>query len=704
MDIFDQCHKVNDLLNAGNDHTARNEVIKMLEKLRVDGLEYSTLVNKLIRDVGLFPYLRSKTASWQERFVFEVFKADIGGDESVTLHREQSRLLHELLAGKSIAVSAPTSFGKSFVIDSFISIRRPSTVVILVPTIALADETRRRLHRKFSRTYKIITTADQPLAENNILVFPQERAIGYIPLLDSIDVLIVDEFYKASPTFDKERAPALIRAIVELSKVARQRYFLAPNISVLRDNSFTDGMEFLRLDFNTVFVEKTDLYREIGRDSEKKNRVLLQILESNRGKILIYAGTYANIVSIANLLMTSLEPLAHPLLTQFRSWLSKHYEPDWSLPNLIVNGVGIHNGRLHRSLSQIQIRLFEESNGLDRIVSTSSIIEGVNTSAEIVVLWSNKNGRARIDDFTYKNIIGRGGRMFRHFVGKVFVLEEPPDETQTQLELLIPDELLGALDESGLNIELSADQVEAIEKYRTTMQDLVGADGFKELQSAGQLRNSNAPLIMKVAEELRSDASSWNGLGYLNSPDPNKWEHYLYKLIKLQPGMWGVGYHKYVAFVKLLSRNWHASIPELLAELNAYDIGIDQFFELERNTTFRLASLLGDVQTIYNKIHPESPIDVSVAVSNFSHAFLPVAVFQLEEYGLPRMLSRKIQDAGVLDFENDDLSVNDAIEDLWSIGFDSMRKSVGELDDFDIYILKYFFEGIESEEKNSTKQ
>ncbi|TOJ55382.1 hypothetical protein CGI36_24620, partial [Vibrio parahaemolyticus] len=80
---------------------------------------------------------------------------------------------------------------------------------------------------------------------------------------------------------------------------------------------------------------------------------------------------------------------------------------------------------------QIQVRLFEEEHGLKNLVSTSSIIEGVNTSAENVVLWSNLSGRgrARINDFSYKNIIGRGGRMFRHFIGKIYILEKPPEET-----------------------------------------------------------------------------------------------------------------------------------------------------------------------------------------------------------------------------------------------------------------------------------
>ncbi len=113
-------------------------------------------------------------------------------------------------------------------IDSFISMRQPNNVVILVPTVALTDETRRRLTRKFGSIYKIITAPEQKLGARNILIFPQERSAGYAKLLKTIDILIVDEFYKASTAFDADRSPSLIRAIIDLGKVAKQRYFLAP--------------------------------------------------------------------------------------------------------------------------------------------------------------------------------------------------------------------------------------------------------------------------------------------------------------------------------------------------------------------------------------------------------------------------------------------------------------------------------------------
>lgn len=694
MDVFESCQKVNDLITAGQETEARNELIQLLAKTEEDGIAHTPLINHMIRGVGLFPYMQPSSAEWEDQYVYEAFKVDVGGDEPITLHREQSRLLAALLDGDDIAVSAPTSFGKSFVIDAFIAIRKPKAVVILVPTIALADETRRRLHRKFGRTYRIVTAGDQELGDRNIFVFPPERSLGYADILEQIDILIVDEFYKASASFDRERSPTLVRAILAFSRISDQRYFLAPNISDLTGDSLTNGMQFLRLDFNTVYLEKTDLSADIGRNAEAKSDALLRILEVNEGKTLIYAGTYANIKRISILLIDSLESVDRPLLNHFQSWLATNYDANWELTKLVTRGVGVHNGQLHRSLSQIQIRLFEEEQGLDSLVSTSSIIEGVNTSARNVVLWSNRNGRARIDDFTYRNIVGRSGRMFRHFIGKVFILETPPPEGDTQLDLEIPDDLLGLLDAESSGVDFTAEQLEAIHAYEEEMRTVIGSENLQYLQSSSQIHSSNKSLVLEIARNIRADSAGWNGLGYLNSNDPDAWDRLLYRLLRLQPGGWDTEYRRFVGFVKVLSQNWAKTIPELLEELNDHEIGIEDFFKLERNTTFKLATLLGDVQVIYNRMMPTSQVDLSPAITRLSNAFLPPLVYHLEEYGIPRTISRKIHVSGEIDLERTDIDIHQVLDDFSTTGFAGLTHGVGDLDEFDKYILKYFFEGI----------
>lgn len=691
--VFDQCHIINGLLISNQENEARQELIKLLDYHNSNNLAYNPLVNHLIRETGLFPYLEPETSNWEERFIYNAFKVDVGDEKPLTLHREQSFLLKNLLEGKNIAVSAPTSFGKSFVIDAYIKIKNPNNVLIIVPTLALTDETRRRLYKKFAHEYKIITTSDVELSNKNIFIFPQERAMNYINIVESFDIMIVDEFYKASSKFDKERSPSLIRAMIRLGAKSNQKYYLAPNITSIDNNPFTEDMEFIRLDFNTVFLEKHDLYNQIKNNEEKSDK-LLEILSLNKGKSLIYAGTYSNIDSLTNLFLDRYEPVKNELLEMFADWLSKNYDVNWSLTKLISREIGIHNGRLHRSLSQIQVKLFEEETGIRYLISTSSIIEGVNTSAENVIIWRNRKGSAKLDDFTYKNIIGRGGRMFKHFIGKIYILEQPPEEGQTQLDIPFPDEILGDLNEVKYEGLLTKEQVAKLKIYNDEMAELIGVQVYEELKSASAFQSSNSDLIKTIAIDLTTNPDEWNGLYYLNEFKPENWDRLLYKVIKLQPGNWDTGYKTFVEFIKIIAYNWSKSIPELLKELEDYDIGIDKFFLLERNVTYKFSALLNDLNTLQKRILKNKQYDISKFIKWCSHAFLPKVVFQLEEYGLPRMISKKLHESEIIDFYDNELTIHSVVEKLNEIGQKQTIERTNNLDEFDKYILEYFFDGI----------
>lgn len=693
--IFETCREINNLLNKNAETEARNSLIKLLDHHETNEIEYSPLVNHLIRETGLYPYIDVNTSDWQERVIFDAFKVDIGSEEPVTLHREQSAILKKLIDGESLAISAPTSFGKSFVIDSFISVCRPKNVVIVVPTIALTDEIRRRIYPKFGREYKIITTSETELSEKNIFVFPQERAIGYADKLDIIDLLVVDEFYKASKDHDADRAPSLVRAILKLGEKAKQKYFLAPNVSSLKSNPFTRNMEFIKLDFNTVFLEKHELYKNIKGDESKKSEALLEILGDNKKKTLIYAGTHSQINNVANLIASEHKQQASKLLESFARWLTVNYDKNWILVHLVSRGTGIHTGQLHRSLSQIQVKLFEVENGLSNIISTSSIIEGVNTSAENVVIWRNRIGNAKLKDFTYRNIIGRGGRMFKHFIGQIYILEEPPPETENQLILEFPEEILGDINESKFGDDLTEEQINYISDYKKDMHALMGQRQYEALINNNSFQSSDSNLIKDIAIEMKYRPESWNGLNFLNSENADNWDSSLYKLLNLQPGNWDIKYSKFVEFVKAISRNWTHSIPELLSELDELDITIEQFFNLERNVTFKLSALVSDVNVLHNQLIPDSSLDLSKFIFNISHAFLPSSVYQLEEFGLPRMISKKIHQAGLIDFTDLAMTLDKAIERLNSLGLVRILVEVKELSDFDHYLLKHFYEGID---------
>lgn len=690
--IFKECSIINNLL-LNNDNLAREHLIKLLDYCKSNKISYTPLINALIRATGLYPYLDYNSSNWQEKFVYESFKINIGNEEPVTLHRQQSLLLKKLLDGKNIAVSAPTSFGKSFIIDAFISLNKPKNVMLIVPTLALTDESRRRIYKKFSSEYKIITTTEATLSEKNIFIFPQERALTYVNKIDFIDILIIDEFYKASLKFDKQRSPSLLRLILKLNKKSKQKYFLAPNIRTLNDNFFTKGMEFISLDFNTVFLEKNNLYNKIN-NKEEKRKIFIKLLRNIKSKSLIYAGTYSNIVEISKIITANFKPEPNNKLTSFKEWLISNYVPEWQLIDLISRATGIHNGQLHRSLSQIQIKLFEDEDGLKNIVSTSSIIEGVNTSAENIIVWSNKNGNVSLNDFTYKNIIGRGGRMFKHFIGKIFILEEPPKPVDEQLSLEFSDKIIFDINEKEHQQELTQDQIAAIITYKREMSDLLSEENYQALINEGSIENSDAQLLLKIARSISGNPEDWKRLNNLNSSNPVHWHKSLYKILEINGVKIGVPHKKLVNFICNIYKQWDLTFPTLMKNLEKYSISIDDFFKLERILTYNLASLLNDINTLQNKLIPEYKIDISPFIFKISYAFLPPIVFQLEEYGLPRMISKKIQNSQLIDLTNKELDLYSTIDLLNTIGLEKIIGSVHSLHPFDEYILKYFFDGI----------
>ncbi|MGH1572778.1 hypothetical protein ACRAWG_21545 [Methylobacterium sp. P31] len=301
-------------------------------------------------------------------------------------------------------------------------------------------------------------------------------------------------------------------------------------------------------------------------------------------------------------------------------------------------------------------------------------------------------GGRKLQDFTYKNIIGRGGRMFKHFVGKIYLLDPPPDEKDAQLEIDLPDNILGGLSDSWDRIQLTSQQHEKIRIYREEMVEILGDRNHRRLQEEELLNDPDADFILTLARNMRQDPGEWKGFRHLNSSNPDAWDRILYKIIKLKPGGWDMSYSDVVSVTKIISHNWLVDLPKILERLDDVGIGIDKFFKAERAITFKLAALASDANELYKSII-DPKVDVSRFVARLSNSFLPKAVYGLEEYGLPRMLSKKIQQSGYIDFQDESCDLNFAIDEFRRIGLKKMR-AISTMTPFDRGILGFFYRGI----------
>lgn len=697
---FDQLKEISILIDSNKEKKAREELIKILE---TEERPYSKLLNHLLREVGLYPYIDYDNASWYDKIVCELFKTDIGAGEDRVLHREQGDVLKELLNGKDVVLSAPTSFGKSFIIDALIAAKQPNIVIIIVPTIALMDEARRRLTNKFSNTYKIITTPEEDIIEKVILIFPQERLFSYLPKLNHIDLFIVDEFYKVSKAFDSERSDILLNAIMRGSKIARQRYFLCPNIDEVKDSPFLENAIFVsKLDFNTVVTNIIDLSQDItGRGDEEKNKKKIPILkkiiiEKPEDKTLIYAGSFPAINTVSTALLETLENKKNDDLTQFSEWLKQNYSSDFILSDLVIKGIGIHNGRLHRSLTQIETNLFSDNNPLQIIVSTSSLIEGVNTSASNVIMWKRVNGKSPLKYMDYKNLLGRSGRMFKHFVGNVYLLEPPIQDEKIQLELAFTDDVQGDIDTSEYEDYLSDKDIKNIRQKQSDLSKILGEEKLKELLDNHVIQSSNWNCLLSIAKSMNENPDDWTYLKLLNSSNVYSWKQAIVNILFTTELFKAsrIDYYVLADFIILLSSNWNVPLSRLLTSMRAYGITVDNYFDYERKVSFYLATIIHDINELQKIIIPQMHCDISSFSTKLTYAFLPPNVYYLEEYGLPRMISRKIHNSSCIDLENDTKKMSDVLKEFIDIGYDLLIQSVSDLDDFDKTIIKWFYEGI----------
>lgn len=147
-------------------------------------------------------------------------------------------------------------------------------------------------------------------------------------------------------------------------------------------------------------------------------------------------------------------------------------------------------------------------------------------------------------------------------------------------------------------------------------------------------------------------------------------------------------------FIILLSSNWNTPLSILLSKMKLKGISVDNYFNYERKVSFYLATIIHDINELQKIIIPQMHCDISSFSSRLTYAFLPPNIYYLEEYGLPRMISRKIQDSGIINLEEESKKMSDIINEFLNIGYDVLIQRVSSLDEFDKKIVRWFYEGI----------
>lgn len=451
---FTILQRIAHLVNTADEAPTTVEmVLRALEHRAAFG-PCATILDALTRRVGLFPYSDPADLDTADLLAYEAHRP-IGYDEDIVFHRVQSQVYGYLLAGESVILSAPTSFGKSKIIDAMVASGKFSNIAIIVPTLALIDETRRRLSR-FGTQYKVITHTSQDLASRNLFVLTAERLVAF-PELPRIEFFVIDEFYKLGMHDDRDRMVALNEAFYKLRKGRGQFYLLGPHIDRIPHGAEgTLNARWIKTDLHTVVCEQT---RVGGRGTDIDR--LVELCRGLRDPSIIYCASPSSVNEVASALVAQNAGIISSAMDEAAGWAAEQFHPEWVFVRALMNGIGIHHGRLPRSLGQLVVREFNDEK-LRFLVCTSTLIEGVNTKAKNVIIFDNKVARKDVDFFTFNNIKGRAGRMFQHFVGHVYLFADPPQEDLPLVDLPLvtqgsdtPTSLLVQMDTQDLKPDAS---------------------------------------------------------------------------------------------------------------------------------------------------------------------------------------------------------------------------------------------------------
>ncbi|MBI6953568.1 DEAD/DEAH box helicase [Pseudomonas sp. CCOS 191] len=680
-----------DLLRNGKD--PENELaISILDNRGKFPDTFDEMLADVIESYGLYPYLQRENlapSSTSHSIRVAYHQAVSGGNR--LLHEEQKYIYNLLVNRRSnLVVSAPTSFGKSLISEELVASGIYKNIVIIQPTLALLDETRRKLS-KYSDKFKLVVRTSQEPSEQlgNIYLLTAERVNEY-KYFAAIDLLVMDEFYKLSARREDERSDALNNAFYYmLTKFSPQFYLLGPNIDGISPG-FNDryGSIFFKSNYKLVLNSGVNVYENYlgqfggrGKKKEIKEKALFELLDSFDGQqTIVYCSSPARVRSLARVYLEHLAFSGRTLMQDELSiipWIELNVGSEWVLIDLLKSRIGIHDGALQKHITNSMLGFFE-SGQLDVLFCTSTIIEGVNTSAKNVVFYDDVKGDKPIDYFDYSNIKGRAGRMMQHYSGVVFNFNPVPEKQETIVDipfyeqLPISDEVLIQLDGSEVK-DKESKQYQDLMALHWDVRELVKSN---HMSVQGQVN-----LIRFLRENVRSkyDLLSWRsypdynqllfvmGLAceFLAQPGEIKNPMSAARLTKLT---YDYGRQKsiYSLIRNMQSYNLGKLDPDSLSpedylrkRKNILDDSIRDGFQILKHWfQYKVPKWLSVVSSIQDFVCREAglrPGSYSHYASEIENDFIQSNLSILDEYGVPATAAKKLEGVVPKDIPEDNV-------------------------------------------------
>lgn len=409
-------------------------------------------------------------------FSAQLYESTLHTCEDSKVHRYQKKVLS--LFQKNVLnryfLSASTSFGKTYLVYEIMKKMRYKNIVLVFPTIALLTENLEKLHNnELYSSYRIHTLSDvtpEEMKYDSIFIYTPERFLSFLEkhaVRPSFDFIFIDEIYKIDNEYiiDEEEKKENER---DISYRIATYYSVLGNADILLAGPYIEKQSpsFERfLSDNKISQCNFNQYEIVGKSyheikSSKKvnlgDNLIVEFDDNEAGK----EARLNKVVSILTktgknegcIIYCSTPPAAEkyakhlPKLVEYESCpeeykvfvehVSREYGKDWVVTSSMKKGVGVHHGLIPKYI-QKEIIYFFNKGIIKALTSTTTITEGVNTSAKNLIITNNKKGNKPLKRFDAKNIAGRAGRFDKHYSGRVIVIQNKfLDDINAEMETI----------------------------------------------------------------------------------------------------------------------------------------------------------------------------------------------------------------------------------------------------------------------------
>lgn len=453
----------------------REEYILALNNVEND-TEYKEKNAESLFELGLTMY--SKEYSFKSA-IYNGFACSYI-DEGISLHPEQMRVLNLIKEYSGLIFSAPTSFGKTFVVFEYIVREKPNNIVLIVPTLALVDEYKQKIIKKYKDSfseYKIYTNIDSELKydfeRKNLFILTHDRVVNedLNSVFSMIDFLVIDEVYKLKIDFNDDRVLILNLAYKFLMEKSKKYLLLAPFLKEVKNiDKIKNKPKFFSSDFSPVVNNVIE--RRISNEKDRYSETVKVVNELDGTKRLIYFPTvYSLNKFLSNQweLYTTIKPNEN--LQEFINWASNEIHEEWSVIKALKSGVLVHHGQLPLGIRMLQLDLFDNrESGYDIMLCTSTLLEGVNTACENIIITKPARNKTEFDAFDFFNLVGRTGRLFQYYLGNAYYIRADSDREYVKEEALKSIEF--EITTNSIDMDIHSDNYKERPEFMTLLREM----------------------------------------------------------------------------------------------------------------------------------------------------------------------------------------------------------------------------------------